>query len=212
VSREPALPATVWLLPPAPSPVPFGSSLRSRGIACYRTTLHLTNIRADMAQISLVDSGRLSALLKEAMSWNDSISSILVSAQNGSILAYAFRQHTPSVKAMRTRSTTMTTAYAIARQDTLVFEAQRTGALTVVSALADQILLSVTGPEPQDVDPYEKTVHEAAQNDTDGAAMESSHEQDPEMARLRSELETVNQELVDMIRDDLAEMKWPEDI
>jgi len=165
-----------------------------------------------MTQISLVDSGRLSALLKEALTWNDNVSSILVSAQNGSILAYAFRQHTPSVKAMRTRSTTMTTAYSIAGQDTLVFEAQRTGALTVVSAIADQILLSVTGPEPQDVDPYEKTVHEAAQSDIDGAANDDPREQDPEMTGLRIELETVNQELVGIIRDDLAGMKWPEDI
>ena len=115
--------------------------------------------------VSLVDSGRLSNLLRDALSWNNDISSIMVSAQNGSILAYAFRQHTPSVKAMRTRSTTVTTAYTIAGLETLVFEAQRTGALTVISSIADQILLSVTGPEPHDIDPYEKTVHEAALDD-----------------------------------------------
>lgn len=165
-----------------------------------------------MTQVSLVDSGRLSALLREALSWNEEISSIIVSAQNGSILAYAFRGRTPSVKAMRTRSTTVTTAYAVAGQDTLVFEAQRTGALTVISAIADQILLSVTGPESQDIDPYEKTVHEAATNADVETAMEDSQEQDPETMRLRSALEAVNQELASMIRDDLAGMKWPEDI
>ena len=167
-----------------------------------------------MTQISLVDSSRLSALLEEALNWNEETSSIMVSAQNGSILAYAFRHNTPSVKAMRTRSTTVTTAYAIAGQNTLVFEAQRTGALTVVSAIADQILLSVTGPEPQDIDPYEKTVHEAAENDIDGAGMDDSHEQDSETRRLRSDVEVVCQELASMIRNDLAGMKleWPEDI
>lgn len=165
-----------------------------------------------MTQVSLVDSTRLSALLQEVLSWNEEISSIMVSAQNGSILAYAFRGQTPSVKAMRTRSTTVTTAYAIAGQDTLIFEAQRTGALTVISAIADQILLSITGPESQGTDPYEKTVHEAAQEEVDGTGMEDSQEQDPEMLRLRSDLEAVNQEVASIIRDDLAGMRWPEDI
>lgn len=161
-----------------------------------------------MTQVSLVDSRRLSTLLREALSWNDQVSSIIVSAQNGSILAYAFRHQTPSVKAMRTRSSTVTTAYAIAGQDTLVFEAQRTGALTVISAIADQILLAVTGPEPYDIDPYEKTVHEAHGNE-DG---EEEPEPSSEASRLRGELEVVNQELASMIRDELAGMKWPEDI
>ncbi|KAK5078467.1 hypothetical protein LTS08_006572 [Lithohypha guttulata] len=161
-----------------------------------------------MTQVSLVDSGRLSALLQEALGWNDEISSITVSAQNGSILAYSFRHNTPSVKAMRTRSTTVATAYAIAGQDSLVFEAQRTGALTVISSVADQILLAVTGPEPQGVDPYEKTVHEA-DSTVDG---DTTDEEDPKIARLRTELETVNQELASIIREELSEMKWPEDI
>jgi 4-hydroxyphenylpyruvate dioxygenase-like putative hemolysin len=164
-----------------------------------------------MTQVSLIDSGRLSALLQEALSWNNDISSMMVSAQNGSILAYTFRHHTPSVKAMRTRSTTVTTAYAIAEQETLVFEAQRTGALTVVSAIADQILLSVTGPEPQGIDPYEKTVHEAVPEET-GEIAEELEEEDQEVTRLRAELEAVNQELVGMLKDELAGMKWPEDI
>lgn len=138
----------------------------------------------------------------------------MVSAQNGSILAYAFCRRTPSVKAMRTRSTTVTTAYSIAGQDTLVFEAQRTGALTVISAIADQILLSVTGPEPEDVDPYEKTVHEAASDaDADGTQInEYPEDQESDILRLRTELEAVNQELAGIIRDDLSGMKWPEDI
>lgn len=169
-----------------------------------------------MAQVSLVDSTRLSGLLREALSWNNDISSIMVSAQNGSILAYAFRQRTPSVKAMRTRSTTVTTAYAVADQDVLVFEAQRTGAMTVISSVADQILLAVTGPEPQGIDPYEKTVHEAAANEEANGtgAGEEQPEEDPEVKRLRTELEAVNQELASIIREDLTgmRMRWPEDI
>lgn len=109
---------------------------------------------------------------------------------------------------MRTRSTTVTTAYAIAGQDTLVFEAQRTGALTVISSIADQILLAVTGPEPQGIDPYEKTVHES-NGAVDG---EDEPEPSPEVTRLRGELEAVNQELASIIREELAGMTWPEDI
>lgn len=111
---------------------------------------------------------------------------------------------------MRTRSTTVTTAYAIAEQDTLVFEAQRTGALTVVSAIADQILLSVTGPEPQGIDPYEKTVHEAVSEDA--GDLDDIEEMDPQTTQLHNELEAVNQELVGMLKDELAGMRWPEDI
>lgn len=136
----------------------------------------------------------------------------MVSAQNGSILAYAFRQHTPSVKAMRTRSTTVTTAYAVAQQDVLVIEAQRTGALTVISAIGDYILLAVTGPEPQDVDPYEKTVHEAAPDDETEFADEHSQETDSSVTQMRVELEAVNQELAEILSSELAGMNWPEDI
>lgn len=138
----------------------------------------------------------------------------MVSAQNGSILAYAFRHGAPSVKAMRTRSTTVTTAYAVAGQETLVFEAQRTGALTVIASIADQILLAVTGPESQGLDPYEKTVHEAvAEDELNGTTSTGeAEEEDPVITRLRTDLEAVNQELAGIIRDDLAGMKWPEDI
>lgn len=167
-----------------------------------------------MTQVSLVNSDRLSSLLQEALGWNDDISSIMISARNGSILAYSFRQQTPSVKAMRTRSTTVATAYAIADQDTLVFEAQRTGALTVISSIGNQILLAVTGPEPQGIDPYEKTVHEAVSDEeTEGAGLGGdSAELDPEIMRLRTQLEAVNQELGGMLWEELAGMKWPEDI
>ena len=115
---------------------------------------------------------------------------------------------------MRTRSTTVTTAYEVAGQDILVFEAQRTGALTVISSVAHRILLSVTGPEPFDVDPYEKTVHEAL-DETNADDMQNGDEtvtQDPAMAELRTKLEAVNHELRGIIRPDLAEILWPDDI
>lgn len=168
----------------------------------------------DTAQISLLDSARLSSLLAEALTWDESISSILLSASNGSLLAYAFRDQVPSVKAMRTRSTTVTTAYSVAGQSTLVFEAQRTGALTVISCVADEILLSVTGPEPSGSDPYEKTVHEAldkvdSSNTQNG---EASQQEDSELEQLRNRVQAVNEELASILRPGLADIRWPDDI
>lgn len=168
-----------------------------------------------MTQVCLVDSTRLSSLLREAIAWQPSVSSIFVSARNGSILAYAFKHATPSVKAMRTRSTTMTTAYTVASQDVLVFEAQRTGALTVISPVADHVLLAVTGPEPEGTDPYEKSVHEAADpEELDGNEDDELNSVSGEdgTANIRNDLELVNQELANILREELAGMKWPEDI
>lgn len=102
-----------------------------------------------MGQVCLLDSDRLSALLRDALAWSDNVSSLMVSATNGSILAYAYRENkTPSIKAMRTQSTTMTAAYTVASEDSLVFEAQNTGAISVISPIGDHVLLAVTGPEP----------------------------------------------------------------
>lgn len=167
-----------------------------------------------MTQVSLVDSTRLSILLRESLEWSKNVSSIMVSAQNGSILAYAFRHTTPSVKAMRTRSITVTTAYSVAAQEVLVFEAQRTGAMTVISSIADRIVLAVTGPEPEGVDPYEKTVHESDHLDSSDSNTtdRATNEEEAQLAQLRSELESVNDELAGMLREELAGIKWPEDI
>lgn len=167
-----------------------------------------------MTQVSLVDSSRLSILLRESLEWSPNVSSIMVSAQNGSILAYAFRNTTPSVKAMRTRSITVTTAYSVAAQEVLVFEAQRTGAMTVISSIADRIVLAVTGPEPEGVDPYEKTVHEShhVESNDPNTTDSTTEEEEAHLAHLRAELESVNDELAGMLREELAGIKWPDDI
>ncbi|EHY60196.1 hypothetical protein HRR83_009156 [Exophiala dermatitidis] len=125
--------------------------------------------QSQQSQVCLLDSDRLSSLLRDALSWslstNDanggddsnnnkhSVSSLMVSAMNGSILAYAYRDgQTPSVKDMRTQSTTMTAAYSTVASedaDVLVFEAQNTGAVSVITPIADHVLLAVTGPAPK---------------------------------------------------------------
>ncbi|KAL2448261.1 hypothetical protein ABEF95_015635 [Exophiala dermatitidis] len=125
--------------------------------------------QSQQSQVCLLDSDRLSSLLRDALSWSSStsdanggddsnsnkhsVSSLMVSAMNGSILAYAYRDgQTPSVKDMRTQSTTMTAAYSTVASedaDVLVFEAQNTGAVSVITPIADHVLLAVTGPAPK---------------------------------------------------------------
>ncbi|KIX03964.1 uncharacterized protein Z518_07517 [Rhinocladiella mackenziei CBS 650.93] len=168
-----------------------------------------------MSQVCLLDSERLSALLREALSWSDNVSSLMVSALNGSILAYAYRDDTPSIKAMRTQSTTMTAAYTVASEDILVFEAQNMGAISVITPIADHILLAVTGPEPkqtpalrngeaEEMEPY-------AVNGVDGNHEEEDDE-DEDHQQIRTDLEVVSQELANVLREELALLKWPDDI
>ncbi|KIW14411.1 hypothetical protein PV08_07194 [Exophiala spinifera] len=172
-----------------------------------------------MGQVCLLDSGRLSALLQDALSWGGHVSSLMVSALNGSILAYAYRNATPSIKDIRTQSTTMTAAYTVASEDVLVFEAQNMGALSVVTPIADHILLAVTGPEPK----KQKTaspeaVDEEQEHTTNGDIVEeqdqahSEAETEHEHEQVRTDLEAISQELATLLREELAKLRWPEDI
>ncbi|RMZ86352.1 hypothetical protein DV736_g6422, partial [Chaetothyriales sp. CBS 134916] len=117
----------------------------------HSRSLHIDSVDAfvgtdAMAQICLLDPARLSQVLQEALSWESWTSSLMVSASNGAILSYAFKGPTPSIKELRTMSTTMTAAYAIAPEDVLIFEAQVSRALSVIVPVGDHILLAVNGP------------------------------------------------------------------
>lgn len=184
---------------------------------------------AKMTQVCLLDSDRLSTLLGEALSWSNQVSSLMVSATNGSILAYAYRDTPPSIKAMRTQSTTMTAAYTVASEDVLVFEAQNTGTISVVTAVADHVLLAVTGrvpvPEPEPKHKPEQPTPlqhgpnghaEEVENTVNGVDDSPDEEEDPETdganQQIRTDLEVVSQELASILRGQLAAMKWPDDI
>lgn len=180
------------------------------------------HLSVTMSQACLLDSNRLSSLLEEALGWSGHISSLMVSSLNGSILAYAYRNSTPSVKAMRTQSTTMTAAFTVASEDVLVFEAQNMGATSVITPIADHILLAVTGPEPHTWPSKSQTNGEMAQ-DENGDQDEGAHTRgrgqngfadsdDEEQQQIRTDLELVGQELANMLREELSALKWPNDI
>lgn len=175
--------------------------------------------KQNMAQVFMLDSERLSSLLRDALSSSDQVSSLLISATNGSILAYAYRDETPKIKDIRTQSTTMTTAYAMASEDTLVYEAQNSGAIAVLTTIADHILLGVMGPKQKKIaqlqNGHPQDDEHPVANGTLGQEEQSDEhetEQDPETQRMRDDLETVSQELADILREELASLRWPDDI
>ncbi|OAP55267.1 hypothetical protein AYL99_10240 [Fonsecaea erecta] len=177
-----------------------------------------------MTQVCLLDSDRLSSLLREALSWSENVSSLMVSALNGSILAYAYRDTTPSIKAMRTQSTTMTAAYTVASEDVLVFEAQNMGAISVIAPVADHVLLAVTGPGPKQEQALQNGIDSSQEHgqmvnggddrteDEEGEENDNQDEEDRDTQKIREELEAVSQELASVLREELAAMKWPDDI
>lgn len=167
----------------------------------------------------MMDSDRLSSLLKDALSWSDNVSSLLISATNGSILAYAYRDETPKIRDVRTRSTTMTAAYTMASEDVLVFEAQNMGGISVITLVADRVLLAVTGPELSKPTPLPNGhAHDDENPTVNGLPEPEEHEdddnviQDADTQQIRDDLELVCQELANTLREELVTMKLPDDI
>lgn len=170
-----------------------------------------------MAQVCLLDSARLSSLLQDALDWNSTTDSIMVSATNGSILATAFRHEPPKIKDLRTLSTTMTAAYTVASEDVLVFEAQATRAMSVIRPVADHILLAVNGPLRQESEIKHETIdingkHSGQEEDetvSDGEETENALSQ---TLHTRAELEGVSEELAGVLKKELSGLVWPSDI
>lgn len=171
-----------------------------------------------MTQVALLDSRKLSELLQQALLWRDAVSSLMVSATNGAVLAYAFREGNPSMKDIRSLSTTTTTAYTIASEDVLVFEAQLSRALSVLAPIADHILLAVQGPDrranSQDLAVSALNGDISTQSGGQGQSTGSTEGADglQEQSHIRGDLEYVSEELAAILRDELRGMKWPEDI
>ena len=156
----------------------------------------------------------MSKLLEDALSWSPTATSLLVSASNGSILAYAFRAAAPSIKDMRTLSTTMTAAYTAASENILVYESQSSSSTSVIGPIADHILLAVTGANARIGDGQTRSDERSskevqADSDTDDEAL---NEDDGAQAEIRLELELISEELASVLRDELRDLKWPDDI
>lgn len=160
----------------------------------------------------------MSKLLEDALSWSPAASSLLVSATNGSILAYAFRSNTPSIKDMRTLSTTMTAAYVVASENTLVYESQSSNTISVIGPVADHVLLAVTGttaakPPDRHAPSTDRVPSEDGHEvDVEDDGEDGEEKEDCMQAETRLELESINQELATILREELRDMRWPDDI
>ena len=161
-----------------------------------------------MSQVFMLDSDRLSSLLRNALQLSDRVSSVMVSAANGSILAYAYRDESPKIKGIRTQSTTVTTAYTIA-----------TEAISVITTVADRVLLAVTGPEPQKTAPLQNGHSQDHEHPTLSGTSEHDEEdeehavsQDTVPQQMRDYLEGVSQVIASAVREEMATMRWPDDI
>jgi hypothetical protein len=176
-----------------------------------------------MTQVCLLDSVKLSALLQDALAWSSTVDSIMVSATNGSILATASRGKAPEIKDLRTLSTTMTAAYTVASENTLVFEAQATGALSVIVPVADHVLLAVNGPptvEPDEEHELRRVngKHAERRNEAPSAVVDDEDQdedetaQEQEQEQTRVDLESVSEELADILKRELSGLNWPQDI
>jgi hypothetical protein len=196
-----------WNIPPS---CEF-SETRLLSSQCHSRCLSQDTKLASMAQFCLLDFARLSKLLEDALSWSPAASSLLVSARNGSILAYAFRSDTPSIKDMRTLSTTMTAAYTAASENTLVYESQSLNTISIIGPIADHILLAVTGARNTTAagDHAETPKEDEADADTEN---EDEEQEDGTQVESRLELESISEELATILREELRNMRWPDDI
>jgi hypothetical protein len=98
----------------------------------------------------------------------------------------------------------------------LVFEAQNTGAISVITPIADHILLALTGPEPRKARPAQNGHLEDSkhtENGTDESQEEDGQsEEDEGHQKIRTDLELASQELARVLKEELSKLKWPEDI
>jgi hypothetical protein len=167
-------------------------------------------------ELLLLEYDRMSELLNDPSFWSaaGTLTSILLVATNGSILAYAYA-NPPSTRIMRSEATSYSTTYTAymnttgADQDNGVTRCVD-GQATVITSVAAHVLLAVTG----------KTSDSMTANRTrssSSSSFSSSHDQKP--ARDPSEfpqhdldiLLSISDELTSLLRGELSDMRWPED-
>jgi hypothetical protein len=173
-----------------------------------------------MSQVALVDTARISHVLQGVLTKYASITAVLITDTNGSVFASAYRGEDSSVKIMRTQATTITSAYALSSDELLSFEADALKRLFVVTSIADRLILGVVGALPErSVRPLtngnvhnEEEEHEEDVSDDEGGEVEDDSEARADSRRIREQLELVCSELAIVLRPELANLRWPDDL
>jgi len=165
-------------------------------------------------ELLLLEYDRVSKLLNDPAFWTtaDTLTSILLIATNGSLLAHAY-SNPPSTRIMRSDATSYSATYtaymntAGAGHDNGVTRCVD-GQATVITSVTPYVLLAVTGRTSDTATP-ERT-------ESSSSSLSSSHDQTaikPSQVSQRDldTLLSISDELTSLLRAELSEMRWPED-
>ena len=164
-------------------------------------------------ELLLLDYDRISELLNDAAFWSTpgTLTSILLVATNGSILAHAYA-NPPSTRVMRSDATSYSATYtAYVNTAGASHESGVTrcvdGQATVIASVTPHVLLAVTGRTSDSV---------LNRTGSSSSSISSSHQQAiTEASELpQRDLDvilSINDELTSLLRAELSDMRWPED-
>ena len=167
-------------------------------------------------ELSLLEYDRISELLNDSTFWSapGTLTSILLVATNGSILAHAYA-NPPSTRVMRSEATSYSATYTAymnttdTNQDNAVTRCVD-GQATVVTSVAAHVLLAITGRTS------DSTTSHRTRSSSSSSLFSS---QDRKAAEEPSEfsqhdldtLLSISVELTSLLRAELVDMRWPED-
>ena len=166
------------------------------------------------AELLLLEYSRTSKLLNDPAVWESSetLSSILLIATNGSVLAQAYTEppRTIRVRAHATKYTATFAAYmntAGNSEDEAVTRIVN-GRATVIVSVTKDVLLAVTGKAPDALpSPAGSTVASLSSDDQEQDSGDESEFPQDELEKLI----TISEELRPLLAAELSQMRWPED-
>ena len=168
-------------------------------------------------ELLLLDYKRMSELLNDPTFWSTpgTLTSLLLIAKNGSILAHAYGSP-QATRLMRSDATSYSATYtacmstAGSKPDdgvTRCFDGQA----TVITAITSNVLLAVTGGRP----PAISSDTTQSTSSSSSNSMANGHDAAEDPAEFpQDELEvllSVSDELTSLLKTELSEMRWPED-
>ncbi len=167
-------------------------------------------------ELLLLDYKRMSELLNDPAFWSTpgTLTSLLLIAKNGSILAHAYRSP-QSTRVMRSDATSYSATYT-AFMSTAGSKPEDgvtrciDGQATIITAITSNVLLAVTGRRPP------ATSSDTTQSSSSSSnSMANGRDTTDDSAELpQDELEallSVSDELTSLLKTELSEMRWPED-
>jgi hypothetical protein len=163
-------------------------------------------------ELLLLEYDRISELLNDSTFWAapGALTSILLVATNGSILAYAYA-NPPSTRVMRSEATSYSATYTAYMNTTGTNHDSGVtrcvdGQATVITSVAAHVLLAVTG-RTSDSTTSDRMVSSSS------SSFSSHHQQAAtESSEFpQHDLLSISDELTSLLKAELSDMRWPED-